>query len=127
LILVFFGVEHLLHPEFTPGVPLPQQMPAWVPGRSAWGYATGVMLVASGISLVLDRYPRAITTCLGLVVTLVVLCINMPMLAIAVQPSEVTMGFNYVGDTLLFAGMIFFVAEALPAKRPSLAFVRRAA
>jgi uncharacterized membrane protein len=126
-ILVFFAVEHLLHPQFTPGVPLPQQMPAWIPARSAWGYVMGAMLLASGISLLLDKYARPTTTCLGLGVTLVVLFINAPMLAIAVQPADVTTGFNYVGDTLLFAGMIFFVAEAIPVRRAAIALVEEAA
>ncbi|HEX6803526.1 MAG TPA: hypothetical protein VF133_07575 [Terriglobales bacterium] len=127
LVLVFFAIEHLLHPQFTPGVPLPQQMPQWIPARSTWGYAMGVMLLASGISLLLDKYARPTTTCLGLCVTLVVLFINTPMLEIAVQPADVTTGFNYVGDTLLFAGMIFFVAEAVPVRRAAIALVEEAA
>jgi uncharacterized membrane protein len=32
---VFFGVEHFLHPEFAPGVPLEKIIPMWVPGPQA--------------------------------------------------------------------------------------------
>jgi len=114
LVLVFFAFEHLLHPEFTPGVPLPQPMPAWIPMRAVWGYVTGIMLLISGLSLLAGKYARATTTFLGITVTLVVLCINTPMLAVAALPPEITLAVNYVADTMLFAGMIFFVAAAVP-------------
>ena len=114
LVLVFYAVEHLLHPEFTPGVPLPQPMPGWIPLRAAWGYVTGIMLLASGVSLLAGKYARATTTGLGITVTLVVLCINTPMLAVATLPAEIPTAVNYVADTMLFAGMIFFVAAAVP-------------
>lgn len=114
LVLVFFAVEHLRHPEFTPGVPLFQQMPGWIPIRAAWGYVTGIMLLLSGVSLLAGKYARATTTWLGITITLVVLCINTPMLAVAALPAEVTLGVNYVADTMLFAGMIFFVAAGVP-------------
>jgi uncharacterized membrane protein len=114
LVLVFYGVEHLRYPTFTPGVPLPQEMPVWIPVRAAWGYVTGIMLLVSGVSLLAGKYARAITTFLGITVTLVVLCINTPMLAVATLPTEITTAVNYVADTMLFAGMIFFVAAAVP-------------
>ena len=60
------------------------------------------------------RYARATTTWLGMTVTLVVLCINTPMLAVAALPTEITLEVNYAADTMLFAGMIFFVAAAVP-------------
>lgn len=114
LVLVFYAVEHFLHPEFTPGVPLPQAMPAWIPMRAAWGYLTGIMLLIGGVSLLTGKYARASTTVLGITITIVVLCINTPMLAVAALPAEITTGINYVADTMLFAGMIFFVAAAVP-------------
>src|SRR5215471_21284913 len=33
LAAIFFGIEHFLHPEGLPGVPLEKQMPAWLTGR----------------------------------------------------------------------------------------------
>src|ERR1700731_5307387 len=35
---VFFGVEHFLHPEFAPGVPLEKIIPVWVPVGRPWAY-----------------------------------------------------------------------------------------
>ena len=113
LIFMFFGVEHLLHPEYTPGVPLPQLTAAWMPWKHVWGFIVGVLLLASGVAMLVNRKARAITSCLGIGVTIVVLCINLPMLLVAKQPSEINTGTNYVGDTLLFAGIIFFFAAAM--------------
>ncbi len=32
MAVIFFGIEHFLHPTGLPGVPLQKQMPAWIPG-----------------------------------------------------------------------------------------------
>src|ERR1700723_4717194 len=48
---VFYGVEHFLHPTFAPGVPLEQIIPEWIPGRVAWAYLGGAVLVAAGLWL----------------------------------------------------------------------------
>src|SRR5579864_2474106 len=52
---VFFGVEHFLHPEFAPGVPLAKIIPVWVPGRLAWAYLAGTVLVAAGVALIVNK------------------------------------------------------------------------
>ncbi len=113
LIFMFFGAEHLLHPEYTPGVPLPQLTAEWMPWKHVWGFVIGVLLIASGVAMLVNRKARVITTWLGIGVTTVVLCINLPMLLLAKQPSAINTGTNYVGDTLLFAGIIFFFAAAM--------------
>ncbi len=113
IIFLFFGVEHLLHPEYTPGVPLPQLTAAWMPWKHVWGFCIGMLLLASGVTMLINRWSRTVTTWLGIGVTVVVVFINIPMLALARQPSEINTGTNYVGDTLLFAGIIFFFAEAM--------------
>jgi len=112
-IFIFFGVEHLLHPEYTPGVPLPQLSPAWLPLKHTWGFCIGVLLLASGIAMLINRWSRAVTTWLGIGVTLVVMFINFPMFVLAKEGSEINTAVNYVGDTLLFAGIIFFFASAM--------------
>jgi uncharacterized membrane protein len=119
LIFLFYGVEHLLHPQYAPGVPLPQLTAAWIPWKHVWGFCIGVLLLASGITMLINRRSRVVTTWLGIGVTLVVLFINLPMLLVAKQPSEINTGTNYVGDTLLFAGIIFFLAGAMPVEAKS--------
>lgn len=123
LILLFFGVEHLLHPDVIPGVPLAALTPAWMPVRLFWGYAIGVLSLAAGATMLfsrtlmnrprMNRCARAAAIALAVGVTIVVIGMNVPMFVKASQPSETILAVNYIGDSLLFAGMIFFLAGAM--------------
>jgi uncharacterized membrane protein len=115
-ILVLFAVEHFLHPGFIPGVPLAKMTPTWIPLRAAWGYLTGLALLASGAALLLNKQARAATTLLGIVLTLMVVFMYFPILA-AAPPKELVEAMNYIGDTALFAGTVFLAAGAMP-RRP---------
>jgi len=42
---IFYGVEHLLHPEYVPGIPLQKLTPDWIPGRILLSYFVGVILI----------------------------------------------------------------------------------
>ena len=55
---IFYGVQHFLHPEFAPGVPLEMKTPSWVPFPSVWGYLAGAVLLAAGIGLALNKKSR---------------------------------------------------------------------
>jgi len=114
-ILLFFGVEHLLHPANLPGVPLEQMTLPWIPLRPFWGIAMGAMLLVCGAMILIDRHARAAAAWLGIATTIVVIILYLPLLIVARQPLEVTTAMNYIGDTLLFAGSILLLAEALPA------------
>ena len=111
--VLFFAVEHFLHPEFVPGVPLAKLTPAWFPLRLSWGYVTGAVLAVAGLALLLNKQSRTAATLLGLVVTLLVLFLYLPILA-AAQPPALMEGLNYVADTLLFAGTVLLLAAATP-------------
>ena len=72
--LLFFAVEHFLHPEFAPGVPLAKVTPDWVPIRAFWGCLTGAALLISGATMLVDsRRARFAATLLGSLITLLVL------------------------------------------------------
>jgi uncharacterized membrane protein len=58
LVALFYGVEHFLHPEFLPGVPLEKLTPAWVPAPRLWGYTIGAFLLASGLLILANRWAR---------------------------------------------------------------------
>jgi uncharacterized membrane protein len=113
-ILVFFAVEHFLHPSFIPGVPLGKMTPSWIPLRSAWGYLTGLALLVSGAALIVNKQARLATTLLGIELALMVVLIYLPTLA-AAQPTELVEALNYIGDTTLFAGTVLLAACAMPA------------
>jgi uncharacterized membrane protein len=115
-ILLFFAVEHFLHPTFIPGVPLAKMTPTIIPLRAAWGYLTGLALLASGAALLLNKQARPATTALGIVLALLVLFMYLPILA-AAPPSGLVEALNYIGDTTLFAGTIMLAAGAIPPRR----------
>ena len=109
---VFFGVEHFLHPEFAPGVPLEKVTPTWIPGRLFWAYLAGAVLLAAGSSLIVNKKARLAATCLGIMILLLVLIVYLPILVS--DPKSIAIGLNYFFDTLAFSGAILLLADALP-------------
>ena len=111
--LMFFGVEHFLHPEFAPGVPLEKLTPDWVPVRAFLGYFTGAVLLVAGAAILVNKQARAAATWLGMWITLLTLFLYLPILFLAKGTREINEGENYVADTLLFAGTILVIAKRI--------------
>ena len=111
---LFYGVEHLLHPEYVPGIPLQKITPDWIPGRIFLSYFVGVILILAGVCLLVNKKARTAATFLGLTILLTVLWIYLPMLLAA--PTDVV-ALNYFFDTLLFCGAILLLANAMDEKR----------
>jgi uncharacterized membrane protein YphA (DoxX/SURF4 family) len=104
-----YGVEHLLHPAYVPGVPLQKLTPDWIPGRILLSYLVGVILILAGLCLLVNKKTRLAATSLGLTILLTVLWIYLPMLLAA--PTDVV-ALNFFFDTLLFCGAILLLANA---------------
>jgi len=113
---IFYGLQHFLHPEFAPGVPLELKTPTWVPFPILWAYMAGAILLASGIGLVLNKKPRMAAASIGALMTVLTLCpyLLILMLALGKPAPEVNEGLNYLADTLLYAGSALALASALP-------------
>jgi uncharacterized membrane protein len=109
---LFYGVEHLLHPEFAPGVPLPKLSPEWIHGRIVASELIGVALIVAGVCLVINKKTRLAATGLGLTILVAVLWIYTPMLLAA--PTD-QVAINFFFDTLLFCGAILLLAKAAEA------------
>ena len=109
---VVFGVEHFLHPQFVPVVPLEQLMPSWIPGHLFLAYAMGAVLIASGLCLVFNWQARLAAARLGIIVFIVVLLVYLPILI--ANLSNIANGLNYFADTLAFSGAALLLAAALP-------------
>ena len=107
---LFYGVQHLLHPEVVPGVPLQKLTPDWIPGRLLLSYFVGVILILAGLCLIVNKKTRLAATVLGLTILLTVLWIYLPMLITA--PTDVV-ALNFFFDTLLFSGAILLLANAI--------------
>ncbi len=112
---LFYGVEHLLHPEYVPGVPLQKLTPEWISGRIFLSYFVGVILIVAGVCLLMNKKSRTAATSLGLTILLTALWIYLPMLLRA--PTDVV-ALNYFFDTLLFCGAILLLANAMDEKAP---------
>ena len=113
---IFFAVQHFLHPQFAPGVPLEKMTPSWVPFPSVWGYLAGAILLAAGIALALNKQSRIAATSIGALVTVPTLFLYLLILILAHGGSapEINEALNYLADTLLFAGTALVLASALP-------------
>jgi len=115
IAVIFFGVQHFLHPLGLPGVPLAKQMPPWIPVRAFIDYVTGAFLVVAGACFLLARNTRLAATYLGAWIVLLVVAIYGPVLIGALaDPSAGAQveGLNYFADTLLFGGAVLSLAGA---------------
>jgi uncharacterized membrane protein len=106
---LFYGLEHLLHPEHVPGVPLEKLTPEWIPGHIFLSYFVGVILILAGVCLLVNKMARMAAMFLGLAILLTVLWIYLPILL--ATPTDVV-ALNYFFDTLLFCGAILLLANA---------------
>jgi uncharacterized membrane protein len=113
VVAIFYGVEHFLHPEFLPGVPLEKLTPAGVPVPRFWGYLVGWALLVSGAMILLNRWASYAAARLGIVLAATVAIIYVPMLGPAHGTGQVVEVIDYIFDTLLYAGTALIVAEAL--------------
>ena len=113
---VYFSVQHFLHPEFAPGVPLEMKTPAWVPVPGVWAWLAGATLSAAGIGLALNKQSRMAAASIGALMTFLTVFLYVPVLILAHGASalDVNEALNYVADTLLFAGAALVLASALP-------------
>jgi hypothetical protein len=114
---IFYAVEHFLHPAALPGVPLEKLTPAWIPGRILVGYVTGGILGVAGICLLTSTKARMAATYLGTWIVLLVLLVYLPMVIAIPSTADGGVkieGLNYFFDTMLFAGAILALANALP-------------
>ncbi len=114
---LFFGVEHFLHPDFAPAVPLEKLTPTWIPIRLFWSYLAGAVLLAAGACLLINKKARAAATYLGITILLIILVIYLP-IEISI-PSDIGNGLNYIADTMMFCGAVLLLADALPKEAPA--------
>ena len=116
---IFYAVQHFLHPRSVPDIPLEKLTPSWVPFPSVWGYLAGVVLLAAGIGLALNKKSRIAATSFGAFMTAVTLFLYLPILVFALIGStpQINEALNYFADTLLYAGAALALASALPRDR----------
>jgi uncharacterized membrane protein len=112
IVLVFYGVDHLLHPQYSPGVPDTKPTAAWVPLPLLLAYLTGILLIAFGIGMFVRRYADSAGTLAGLLMLLLTLALYVPEFFLARSVSQQVTALNFVADTLLFSGTLFVITAA---------------
>jgi uncharacterized membrane protein len=105
--VLFFAVEHFLHPEFAPGVPLEQLTPTSIPAHFLWSYLTGAVYVVAGLCLITNKKGRLGATWIGLLVLFLVFIVYVP---IMVQNGDIGNGLNPAADTLMLSGAALCLA-----------------
>ncbi len=115
IAMIFYGVEHFLHPQFAPGVPLELEMPAWFPAQAAIAWISGAILLACGVGLFFNKTARSAGVVLGVLYLFLTASVYLPMEIL--HPSIAISGtLDYVADTLAFSGAAFFIAGSVAAK-----------
>jgi len=117
IAFIFFSIMHVLHPQNTPGVPLAKLTPAWMPWPHVLATITALLLLTAGATILIDRFARDAAACLGLWMVILTLVLYVPIFFTDSGVEQLTEGFNYIFDTLLFAGTILLLAAALPKAR----------
>jgi uncharacterized membrane protein len=114
--MLYFGVEHFLHPQFAPGMPFPKTMPTWIPAPTLWSYLTGAVLAICGLGILANQRARAAATWLGIALLFLTVVVYLP-LEIAHPSIAISGELDYVADTLAMSGAALLVAGAASAKR----------
>lgn len=107
LISIFYGVEHFLHPDRVPAVPIEKALPLWIPFPHFWTLLTGAALVIGGAAMLAPNFSRPAAAALGAWVVLLVLTLYLAMMI--AQPD--VEGINYFTDTLMFGGVLLVASR----------------
>jgi uncharacterized membrane protein YphA (DoxX/SURF4 family) len=111
--VVIYSFEQFRHSDHVPGVPLARLTPQYVYGHAIWTYFAATLYSVGGVLLLVGKKTRAAATWVGLGVLFVELVVYVP---IAVVERGSIGGFNFMGDTLMFAGAVLLLASAMPHK-----------
>jgi uncharacterized membrane protein len=79
--LLIFGAQQFIYPDFMPGIPVNNQMPAWIPGHLFWSYFTGAAFIVVSGSLIIKKAPRLGASLLAVMLLLWLAIIYIPILA----------------------------------------------
>jgi len=117
-VLVFYGIEHFLGPQFAPGVPSTTPTASWVPAPHAVAFAAGALLVGCGVAMLIDRYAAAAASSAGALMLLLTLALYVPQLVLARTVPEGVLAINFIFDTLLFGGTLLVISRVIEPSQP---------
>ena len=112
-VLVFYGIDHLLHLHYTPGVPDSTLIASWVPFPVVIVAATGILLIAFGFTMLVPEHAGTAAAYCGLLMLALTLGLYVPQFFLAHSAAEAVKAINFVFDTLLFAGTMLVMSRAI--------------
>lgn len=112
-VLIFYGIEHFIRPDLSPGVPSPAPTASWVPLPLAVAYVTGVLLIVFGLAMCVEKYAAAGAARAGLLMTVLTVGLYVPQFFLARDAAARVTAINFIFDTLLFGGMMFLISAAI--------------
>jgi uncharacterized membrane protein len=104
ITMITFGICHFLYIEFVKNL-----VPDWIPNHEFWTYFTGVALIGSGLSIVLNFRKKLILTLLGIILFIWFLILHIPR-AIASLPTDKGNELTSVFQSLAFSGIALIIA-----------------
>jgi uncharacterized membrane protein YphA (DoxX/SURF4 family) len=107
LSLWAFGVLQFIYGDFVPG-----RAPAWpagVPGRLAWAWVSGALLVAAGASVTSGKRARGPALLVGAMIFLWVVLLHVPRALVAV-PAQSRNEWTAVFEALALSGIALTIA-----------------
>jgi uncharacterized membrane protein len=111
LTCVFYGWSHFAYADYTAGM-----VPAWLPGRLAFAYLTGVGHIAAGLGLIVGIFPRLAATLEAIMMSLFGLLVWVPSFFAQPRPAWATPPQNQWSElvvSLLLAAAAWVVASSL--------------
>jgi hypothetical protein len=95
--MIIFGFQHLVYANFIASL-----IPLWIPAHKFWAYATGVLLIATGLSIIFAWRIRSGSLWLGRMIGLWVLLVHLP--KIVANPGDTYEWTNLLQSVAITSG-----------------------
>ena len=108
---IFYGISHFAYSDYTASM-----VPAWLPGRPAFAYFTGLCYIAAGTGIILWILPRLAATLVAIMMSLFGLLVWVPSFFAHPKPAWAMPPQNQWSElevNLLLAAAAWIVADSL--------------
>lgn len=113
MVLIFFGIENIWYPQYSPGVPDTMPTASWIPLPHVIAYVVGILLIAFGTTMLVRKHASSGGTFAGLLMVLLTLALYVPQFFVGHQIEQRVTAINFIFDTLLFAGTLLVITKAI--------------
>jgi uncharacterized membrane protein YphA (DoxX/SURF4 family) len=106
IMLIVFGIDHFIYVKFVSGL-----VPKWIPFPIFWTYVTGIALLGSGISILIDFKTKIIFRLAAIMLFIWLITIHIPL---AIRFPNWNDGENIIGSfqCLAFVGIALLIVAA---------------